>query len=291
MIEDKIVMQEGESPAMRTAAERARKSFKYFWRELSWEYRRIIPSLGLAAVKVAFPTGQTGDVPEVEHMWINEIQFDGDTVTGVLLNNPQWFDSIKAGDAVSVPLAEIGDWMYSINGKVYGGYSIDVIRSEMSSSERNEHDQAWGLDFGVPGEVAVVPAQVKEKPGFLSGLFGKKTNVASADNEDLPEHAMSENMAEKMDKGLQDEPAFARSVDETGWTLLQRDAPAGNLAPVTLLVKHGADVAARNPKGESALDLARKMGWPRIVAFLDTVDILGNSNTVSHQTIDNRFEF
>jgi hypothetical protein len=152
---------------------------------------------------------------------------------------------------------------------VYGGYSIDVIRGGMSPSERNEHDQAWGLDFGTPGEVIVVPSQVKEKQGFLSGLFGKKAIATSVDEEDLPEHPMSENMAEKMDKGLQDEPAFTRSVDETGWTLLQKDALAGNLAPVTLLVKHGADTSACNPKGESALDLARKMGWPRIVAFLE----------------------
>ncbi|MBI3730527.1 MAG: DUF2314 domain-containing protein [Burkholderiales bacterium] len=269
MSEDKIVMFEGASPAMQAAAEQARKTFKYFWRELSWEYRRIIPGLGLAAVKVAFPTGSDGEGPEVEHMWINEIRFDGDTISGVLLNNPQWFDSIAAGDPVTVPLAEISDWMYTIDGKVYGGYSIDVMRSDMSKTEREEHDQAWGLDFGKPGVVMIVPAATQEKQGFLSGLFGKKEAAIIVNTEDLPEHPMSENMAEKMDQGLQDEPAFTRSVDEDGWTLLQRDALAGNLSPVTLLVKHGADVSAVNPKGESALDLARKMGWPRIVAFLE----------------------
>ncbi len=269
MSEDKIVMVEGASPAMQAAAEQARKTFKYFWRELSWEYRRIIPGLGLAAVKVAFATDPDSEGPEVEHMWINEIQFDGDTVSGVLLNNPQWLDSIAAGDPVSVPLAEIGDWMYTINGKVYGGYSIDVMRSDMSKAEREEHDQAWGLDFGKPGEVMIVPAATQEKQGFLSGLFGKKEQPIILSTEDLPEHPMSENMAEKMDQGLRDEPAFARSVDEDGWTLLQRDALAGNLTPVSLLVKHGADLGALNPKGESALDLARKMGWPRIIALLE----------------------
>lgn len=36
------------------AGERARKTFKYFWRELFWERRRIIPTLDFAMVKVPF---------------------------------------------------------------------------------------------------------------------------------------------------------------------------------------------------------------------------------------------
>jgi uncharacterized protein YegJ (DUF2314 family) len=269
MSDDKILMFSGESLAMQEAAKQARNTFKYFWRELSWEYRRIIPGLGLAAVKVAFPTKAVGDGPEVEHMWVNDIQFDGEIISGILLNSPQWCDNIAAGDNVSVSLAEIGDWMYTIGGKVYGGFSIDVMRQEMPDSEREEHDQAWGLDFGKPGEVFIVPAQTQEKQGFLSGLFGKKELAAVVHTGDLPEHPMSENMVEKMDEGLRDDPSFTRSVDENGWTLLQKDALAGNLAPVTLLVKHGADLGAVNPRGETALDLARKMGWPRIVAFLE----------------------
>ena len=269
MSEEKVIMFEGESLAMQAAAEQARQSFKYFWRELSWEYRRIIPGLGMAAVKVAFPTGLAGDGPEVEHMWVGEIQFDGDIISGVLLNNPQWFDSISAGAPVSVPISEIGDWMYTINGRAYGAYSIDVIRAEMSAAERAEHDQAWGLDFGQPGETLVVPALQKEKRGFLSGMFKKKPEPSAQALNDLPEHPMSENMAEKMDQGLQEQAEFARSVDEAGWTLLHREALAGNLTPVSLLIKHGADASAKNPKGEAAIDLARKMGWPRIVSFLE----------------------
>lgn len=269
MSDNKILMFSGESLAMQEAAKQARDTFKYFWRELSWEYRRIIPGLDLAAVKVAFSTNADSDGPEVEHMWVNEVRFDGDTVSGVLLNTPQWCDNIAAGDPVSVPLADIGDWLYAVEGKVYGGYSIDVMRQDMSESEREEHDQIWGLDFGKPGEVFIVPPLPQEKQGFLSGLFGKKEALAVVNTEDLPEHPMSENMVEKMDQGLQDEPSYTRSVDEDGWTMLQRDALAGNLAPVTLLLKHGADPSAVNPKGESALDLARKMGWPRIVAYLE----------------------
>ncbi len=57
----------GADPAILAASERARATFKYLWRELTWEYRRIIPALELAAVKAAF--GDEGGHPdEVEHM-------------------------------------------------------------------------------------------------------------------------------------------------------------------------------------------------------------------------------
>ncbi len=270
MSEEKILWFEGESAEMRAAAERARATFKYLWRELSWEYRRIIPGLDLAAIKMAFRTGRTDDAPEVEHMWVGELQFDGHTIYGVLLNNPQWFSSIRAGDPVSVPLTEIGDWMYAIQGKVYGAHSVDVMRSAMSSSERAEHDQAWGLDFGKPGKINLIPTPNMKKPGMLSGLFQRKGEADKTDlDAEVEEHPMSENMLDKMDQGLKENPSLTHSVDEAGWTLLQREALAGNLGPVSLLVRHGADPAALNPKGESARDLARKMGWPRIVAFLD----------------------
>jgi len=39
---------------MQRAFEQARESFKYFWRELYWERRRIAPMLDYAMVKICF---------------------------------------------------------------------------------------------------------------------------------------------------------------------------------------------------------------------------------------------
>jgi uncharacterized protein YegJ (DUF2314 family) len=44
----------------------ARTTFRLFWREMSWEHRRIIPAYGIACVKVAFEQQRI-----VEHMWVN----------------------------------------------------------------------------------------------------------------------------------------------------------------------------------------------------------------------------
>src|SRR5262249_51459333 len=145
---------DGSDPAMQAAYRNARSTFRYFWRELSWEYRRIVPGLGLSAVKAPFSDEDGG---EVEQMWVGEIDFDGESVHGTLLNAPTHLRSGEKGDRVSIPLAEISDWMYSIDDEVYGGYTVNLMRSRMKPRERREHDEAWGLNFGDPTKVRVVP--------------------------------------------------------------------------------------------------------------------------------------
>ena len=270
MSEQSIYTVDGEAEAMRVATENARKSFKFLWRELSWEYRRIVPGLDLAAVKVGFANDSPGEgEPPVEHMWVSDIQFDGTVISGVLLNEPHWVRGLGAGDAVSTPLAEITDWMCAVDGKVYGGYTIDVMRAGMSKAERQQHDQAWGLDFGKPGEVWPVPSRARTSKGFLSGLLSGKGAGSPVADPELTEHPMSENMASKIEEALVDNPSLAFHLDESGWSMLHREALAGNSTPVAILLRHGADPKALNGQGLSALDLARKMGWPRIVALLE----------------------
>jgi uncharacterized protein YegJ (DUF2314 family) len=47
-------MFDDSDPEMQRAYESARATFRYFWREVAWERRRIIPALSLAAVKAPF---------------------------------------------------------------------------------------------------------------------------------------------------------------------------------------------------------------------------------------------
>jgi len=52
-------------PEMQQAYENARGSFRYFWRELSWERRRIVPGLDLACVKAPFSDGEQSTADRV----------------------------------------------------------------------------------------------------------------------------------------------------------------------------------------------------------------------------------
>src|SRR5262245_43134710 len=132
MADSKVFLFDNSDPEMQAAYERARATFRYFWREISWERRRIIPGLDLACVKAPFSDGEQarkGAKFEVEQMWIDEVNFDGRHVSGVLLNSPSSLKTVKAGDGAFFALNEISDWMYAIQGKVYGAHTVNLMRS------------------------------------------------------------------------------------------------------------------------------------------------------------------
>ena len=263
MADKEIFWADGNNPKMIEAFENAQKTFKYFWRELSWERRRIVPAMSVAYVKIAF-TQETEECkkPIVEHMWIKEAMFDGNNVMGVLINNPNRLTNVSNGDFINVPLSQISDWLFAIypqselpkqpapKPKSYGGFTIQALRSEMTEQERTEHDNAWGIDFGDYNEVLLVYQQ-KECP------------------ENLIEHPMSKNMREKLIEFLKENPNNITSTDENGLTFLHKETIAGNLSCVEVLLSVGADKNAKTNLGETALDLAKKVNWEHIIPILE----------------------
>lgn len=229
--------------------ERARATFKYFWREMSWEYHRIVPGLQIAVIKVAFndPGGRTEDV---EHMWLGESYFDGESIVATLFNDPNHLRSVRSGDRITLQLADLEDWMYAVGARVYGGFTVDVIRAQMSDAERRAHDDAWGLDFGAPGDERLVP---EWSPG--------------ATDPDA-EHPMSENMAAKLASAVAEHPERFLQANDDGLTSLHQLALAGSEACVRVLLNAGADSSAKTKAGLTARDLAERMEWPRVVALL-----------------------
>ena len=253
----------GEDPAFLDAAKRAQESFRYFWREVAWEQRRIIPALGIAAVKAPFvdppgtPTGgllgrllgkKSSEASDAEQMWVSGLTFDGRTLSGVLLNSPSWLKSVRRGQAVELPRERVTDWMYTIDGKVYGGFTVDVIRGKMSAQERATHDGAWGLDFGEVGTIDLTPGWGAADPDV--------------------EHPMSENMGPMLREALESDPPPFLRPGPKGLTTLHEMALAGSMASVELLLEFGSDPHLRNEAGLDAIQLAESMGWARVVARL-----------------------
>ena len=247
---------DGDDLKMVAAFKKAQETFKYFWRELYWEGHRIVPALDVACVKVAFSQapsfmqkmrGKKG--PIVEHMWISEVSFDGDLIQGVLINAPDHLTNIRKGARVEVPLSQISDWLFACMGKTYGGFTVQAMRSAMAGEERAAHDAAWGLDFGDCNDIEIVYQQ-KQHP------------------ENLIEHPMSKNMRASLTDFLKEKPDQIVCKDEAGYTLLHKNAIAGNLTAVEVLLAAGADKSRKTHSGKTALDFARQLDWPRIVAAL-----------------------
>jgi ankyrin repeat protein len=134
------------------------------------------------------------------------------------------------------------------------------MRSRMGRQERAQHDEAWGLDFGDPGQIRLMP-EPKKGGGLLQSWFGKKQI-------DLDEHPMSVNMAQSLQQELAKNPAMVHSTDDNGWTLLHQEALAGSAPTVQVLLAAGADKNARTKDGKTALQLAQALGWEKVVAIL-----------------------
>lgn len=251
MSNEKIFFVEGDSPAMMAAYKKAQNTFKYFWRELSWEYRRIVPALNVACVKAVFMQETGPDTaPITENMWLNNIGFDGEYIYGVLVNTPNELTNIQNGAEVKLSVDQISDWLFVSLDATYGGFTIHAIRSEMNEDERKNHDAAWGLDFGDYNDIEIVH-QEKEHP------------------ENLIEHPMSKNMREKVAEHLQQHPAEVNGVDEKGYTLLHKEAIAGNRTLIEELLAAGADPSLKTTNGKTALDFAKALNWEHIIPLLE----------------------
>lgn len=273
--ESPVYLANEDDAELNAAAAKSRQTFRYFWRELAWEYRRIIPGLDLACVKVAFsdpPETANPETPNVEQMWVSDVQFDGLAVSGTLLNSPNWLTSVREGDDVSVKPSEVNDWMYVIGGVVYGGYTVNQMRQKMGNSERKQHDAAWGFDFGDPKQIRLVPVDFvagKSKPGFFARLFGAKEQIVTAQEAAQHEHPMSENMGDGLDEAVKSDPEMLTGTNDYGYNMLHQLALAGSVKGVTVMLKHGADPNTPAKNGATPLRLAKSLGWKKVVALLE----------------------
>jgi uncharacterized protein len=224
-------------PGLAEASVRARSTFRYFWRELSWEYRRIVPAIDLAAVKFAFADGDA-----VEHMWVGDVVFDGELVSGALMNEPCRLTNIREGDVVALPLDRVEDWMLTMDREVFGAFTVNAMRARMKQKERRAHDEAWGVSFGDPGEVRLPSTE--------------------------DDHPMALNARGSLVAHLVSHPEDVTATDDRRFTILHRESLAGNGKLVAVALEHGADVRAVTRGGKTALALARGLGWSSVEEIL-----------------------
>ncbi len=91
---------------MNMAMQKARDSFGQFWAVISEDYRRIIPIYSDAMVKASFSDPRNPAI--VEHMWVSDIEYDGQTITGTLKSTPDKIKSFSKGRLSHFPLIVCG---------------------------------------------------------------------------------------------------------------------------------------------------------------------------------------
>ncbi len=233
------------------AAAKALKTFGYFWREMTWENHRIEKGVDLALVNVLFT-----DESDHEFLWVADVNFDGETLTGSLHSRPETMTSMQLGRSVEFSLAEVYDWMYVREGNVFGGHTVDVLRSRMTEAERADHDAKWGYKFANPGIVNVIPPSNAQR------------------STTKPDAAIDHPMASHLAKALTEKLANDDTVDvnelrnANGLSLLHQMVLAGSASTVKVLLDNGADAKLLGPNDMNAAQLAQMLGWTHLVRLV-----------------------
>lgn len=91
------------------------------WPEFVQAYHRRTPN-DVFVVKAPIRQGN-----DCEWMWISLASITADELSGTIAHVPALLRGIAKGDPVRVRLADLGDWMYSIEGKLIGGFTEDLL--------------------------------------------------------------------------------------------------------------------------------------------------------------------
>lgn len=127
---------EGDSEAkMNAAIDRARKEIDTFITAL----QKPSPTQDYFSVKKPFPW-KDGDTTSHEHIWINDVTFKDGKFHGRVGNEPVDVPGLKIDDEVTFDKAEASDWMLVDDGILVGGYTIRVLRDQMSEAGQKEFD-------------------------------------------------------------------------------------------------------------------------------------------------------
>ena len=104
---------------MAAASERARKAFFSF--ETVFQ-KGLAPNERLM-IKAPFPYGENK-----EYMWVEVLAWKKDSIEGVLANDPFYVKRLKAGSRVTIPLADVYDYIhYRPDGTVEGNETGKIL--------------------------------------------------------------------------------------------------------------------------------------------------------------------
>jgi uncharacterized protein YegJ (DUF2314 family) len=121
-----------DNKAMDRAVQKAQKTVKKFIAAI----RSPKASQSRFAIKKPFVEGD-----KVEHIWLNEVSFDGSLFHGKVDNEPVDIKGLRVGQEVSVSPNEISDWMYVQAGRLLGGYTICAMCQNMSPAEKKQFEE------------------------------------------------------------------------------------------------------------------------------------------------------
>jgi uncharacterized protein YegJ (DUF2314 family) len=124
--DDRVVNVAADDAEMEAAIATARSKLPDFWKV----FDQPAPGDSDFALKV-----QITDPNGTEHFWVNELERTDGTIHGTINNDPGIVQSVKFGQRIEVPEADISDWTYMRGGKMFGNYTLRPLFKSMSQEE------------------------------------------------------------------------------------------------------------------------------------------------------------
>lgn len=123
---DKVVTVESDDPEMVAAIAKAREALPQFWQV--FDKRERGGSNFSLKVKITDKRG-------TEHFWATDIERRDGKTMGTINNDPNIVASVKLGDRIEIPEADISDWLYMRDGKMVGNETLRPLLKKMPAAE------------------------------------------------------------------------------------------------------------------------------------------------------------
>lgn len=119
-----------DDDAMNAAIAKAKTSFGQFVQA----FEKPQQGYESFSLKVAYDTPDQS----LEHIWIGDLTYQNAQFRGVVSNSPVSTKAVALGDTVLIDKEKISDWMYLDKGVLRGGYTIRVMRDQLSAAEKEK---------------------------------------------------------------------------------------------------------------------------------------------------------
>lgn len=138
---------EGDDPEMLLAVAYARRTA-----------RVPVELLAEGAIEEFHVKAAIDDGGRVEHCWLSRCACAEGAFVGEIDNEPQFVTTVRPGQRWSVPEAEISDWMFVKDGRMWGNFTLRVMLDTVPGPQRAElqaalapmpeFDRQIGLELG-----------------------------------------------------------------------------------------------------------------------------------------------
>jgi uncharacterized protein YegJ (DUF2314 family) len=78
------------------------------------------------------------DAGNTEHFWLTDVTYSNGEFEGIIGNEPGIVGNVKLGQKWKIKKSEVSDWMYFLNGKMRGNYTVRPLMKAMSPEDLEE---------------------------------------------------------------------------------------------------------------------------------------------------------